>query len=247
MPIPRVYPRTCGGTDQWLEDVRSAEGLSPHVRGNPHMVKLFHRLLGSIPARAGEPCARSPSRIWPTVYPRTCGGTSRAVPRPWKSKGLSPHVRGNRGGPGCARRSRGSIPARAGEPLTATQRATLDTGLSPHVRGNPPGQCSRCCDVGSIPARAGEPDGASAVSRTARVYPRTCGGTTDGAWRRSPRVGLSPHVRGNPQAAACRRARGRSIPARAGEPAPLAPCVPPARVYPRTCGGTVSASFSIHV
>ena len=51
------------------------------------------------------------------VYPRTCGGTEVVAFAACGYKGLSPHVRGNRdsGVMGC--RHRGSIPARAGEPM----------------------------------------------------------------------------------------------------------------------------------
>ena len=51
-------------------------------------------------------------------------------------------------------------------------------------------------------------------------------------------MGLSPRVRGN---RICRQTwglAGRSIPARAGEPADAAPVVPSPPVYPRACGGT---------
>ncbi len=50
-----VYPRVCGGTGGW--DIRKSliKGLSPRVRGNPMIVSLAAKPLGSIPACAGEP------------------------------------------------------------------------------------------------------------------------------------------------------------------------------------------------
>ena len=53
--------------------------------------------------------------------------------------------------------------------------------------------------------------------------------------------GLSPRVRGNPAKAASYRSAVRSIPACAGEP-PLSVSVSVSfRVYPRVCGGTITA------
>ena len=74
----RVYPRVCGGTGGGWQLRRWRWGLSPRVRGNPARTALDPSDLGSIPACAGEPgCYSSPSA--PTgVYPRVCGGTTRA-------------------------------------------------------------------------------------------------------------------------------------------------------------------------
>ena len=153
----RVYPRTCGGTILVAVCAVALKGLSPHVRGNrPARGCPFH-LVGSIPARAGEPFSNRAPSCTTRVYPRTCGGT--------------------RGEAGRGRRSLGSIPARAGEPFVAhgsssmrwvyprtcggTKSASgcrlLTVGLSPHVRGNPGGTVRWPRRGGSIPARAGEP------------------------------------------------------------------------------------------
>ena len=112
-----------------------------------------------------------------------------------------------------------SIPARAGEPLSAergyfflpvypracggTQQNIVNEGavggLSPRVRGNRPlGDDTLCVDR-SIPARAGEPEQSGAVWSASGVYPRACGGTLDPAVRRLVLMGLSPRVRGNHQ------------------------------------------------
>src|SRR5690606_1428243 len=110
----------------------------------------------SIPARAGEPSTTLRCAEGLRVYPRSRGGTpltSTSVIRP---SGLSPLARGNRN----RRRPRlhrpGSIPARAGEPLSpmplklprmvyprsrggTIQKAApgeREKGLSPLARGN---------------------------------------------------------------------------------------------------------------
>ena len=112
-----VYPRACGGTASCR-----LVGLSPRVRGNhdPSWVTVYP--MGSIPARAGEPgrspCHPSEAR----VYPRACGGTSRASSFNGNSSGLSPRVRGNQDQNGSFVFVVRSIPARAGEPLEGVPR-----------------------------------------------------------------------------------------------------------------------------
>ena len=53
-------------------------------------------------------------------------------------------------------------------------------------------------------------------------------------------MGLSPRVRGNRRHATHGHRRHGSIPACAGEPWRTGPGIPPVRVYPRVCGGTLS-------
>ena len=152
-------------------------GLSPRERGNHTRASETVRRGGSIPARAGEPVAgeRPVDPLW--VYPRASGGTiSIPIARRPRS-GLSPRERGNRRRCGCPLIPRGSIPARAGEPLskstspttamvyprasggTAAELALLDAanGLSPRERGNRTAMSVCCRAHRSIPARAGEP------------------------------------------------------------------------------------------
>ena len=73
---PRVYPRVCGETRSRIIKRKGQEGLSPRVRGNlpGHLHEPDHA--GSIPACAGKPPGRCPSRATPWVYPRVCGETS---------------------------------------------------------------------------------------------------------------------------------------------------------------------------
>ncbi len=51
----RVYPRTCGGAECNAGMILCGWGLSPHVRGSLIEGKRCDAVLGSIPARAGEP------------------------------------------------------------------------------------------------------------------------------------------------------------------------------------------------
>jgi len=196
-------------------------GLSPRVRGNLALIGWILLWERSIPARAGEPTRDRRGSRSARVYPRACGGTGQGSGAIRNRQGLSPRVRGNRSLRSSLRWCRGSIPARAGEPIRSVvklgntsvyPRACGGTtiygqpfyppmGLSPRVRGNPtPWHTSTCSET---------------------VYPRACGGTT--GMRRRPVVqqGLSPRVRGNHWPLSLSMPMPGSIPARAGEPRPV--------------------------
>ncbi len=192
-------------------------GLSPRVRGNLIGRRPNIWRYGSIPARAGEPPSGEATATGPKVYPRACGGTPFHIVTRFLKPGLSPRVRGNRRDDTRAGKRRGSIPARAGEPI---RFAPL----------------SRCRGV--YPRACGEPGVTRRAAAIFAVYPRACGGTIA---RRASQVhsdGLSPRVRGNPSSTLWRAPPARSIPARAGEPFPTHEIHPALRVYPRACGGT---------
>ena len=253
-----VYPRACGGTAGCGRRTYHSSGLSPRVRGNQLHRQRRALYQGSIPARAGEPSSRRCSRRCGRVYPRACGGTRFDLTTHSWRMGLSPRVRGNRDSQGDRRGRLGSIPARAGEPRRADQRANhhrvypracggtaydeaeelTNSGLSPRVRGNRLPCCRTVPGWGSIPARAGEPPGGRLITAIAGVYPRACGGTASAAWSFPSIEGLSPRVRGNQiQIRVAGRVHG-SIPARAGEPNSWRPLDAKSWVYPRACGGT---------
>ena len=192
------------------------------------------------------------------VYPRVCGGTITRRSSSLALCGLSPRVRGNRKRLLHHPSNRGSIPACAGEPKSATtappttrvyprvcggtlrrERLRLrQGGLSPRVRGNR--FISGVGEVlwGSIPACAGEPRWATTDARAKRVYPRVCGGTKPAMVNTDAVVGLSPRVRGNPKMELGSISPFRSIPACAGEPPVATPQLGAGQVYPRVCGGT---------
>ena len=167
-------------------------------------------------------------------------------------------MRGNRADMAGQPAGDGSIPASAGEPVSAlapsnqsqvyprecggTERNRFVVGwrrgLSPRVRGNPQHDCGNLLLPGSIPASAGEPAAATSGITRRSVYPRECGGTA--ALRLIRRVirGLSPRVRGNLRGRSRSRLRRGSIPASAGEPGRSSLPTSERRVYPRECGGT---------
>ena len=179
--------------------------------------------------------------------------------------GLSPRVRGNPPWFRTSAKEAGSIPARAGEPLTARAstlaewvypracggtrvlllRRHLHDGLSPRVRGNPFPHRADSVVTGSIPARAGEPPSTSRRLRRTGVYPRACGGTILTGANMAIATGLSPRVRGNLLVRYQSATFEGSIPARAGEP--IMSTIDPSfcRVYPRACGGTAAREIGI--
>ena len=112
----RVYPRGCGGATRSVIAPCPEWGLSPRVRGSPLRGLREPSGPGSIPAGAGEPAWRLPSRHRRGVYPRGCGGAPSSCSQSGRAVGLSPRVRGSPLKDVPEQAGRGSIPAGAGEP-----------------------------------------------------------------------------------------------------------------------------------
>ena len=158
VPIPRVYPRVCGGTERPAFPPGPGSGLSPRMRGNQRHTRRQIVREGSIPAYAGEPIAASRPTPTRQVYPRVCGGTDEFPTGAGEIRGLSPRMRGNPSYACVSGKSRGSIPAYAGEPNQPRSLITRSAvyprvcggtrcpplppgvvppwGLSPRMRGN---------------------------------------------------------------------------------------------------------------
>ena len=174
-----VYPRVCGGIDQYSLLWRFLSGLSPRVRGNPLYLFSPSSFLRSIPACAGESDLIPSPGVNSPVYPRVCGGIMVAGMTIFISGGLSPRVRGNLSRYLFSESCIGSIPACAGEsyltprPASGAEvyprvcggitldpaRSSLHTGLSPRVRGNLFSYLRHLAFHRSIPACAGESAG----------------------------------------------------------------------------------------
>ena len=112
----RAYPRVCGATQSKEERLQHQRGLSPRVRGNPHVRIVVVLTVGPIPACAGQPLRAWAPCTRATAYPRVCGATRRGTPVPRPAPGLSPRVRGNRDRRADEPRREGPIPACAGQP-----------------------------------------------------------------------------------------------------------------------------------
>ena len=202
-------------------------GLSPRVRGNPGGAASPRSPGRSIPACAGEPDVTSHPALSVAVYPRVCGGTTVATRTVSSSAGLSPRVRGNRGG-GSGRLRRTEVyprvcggtrerrphrrpalqrvyPRVCGGTFTRVHRwaGAWMRGLSPRVRGNRASSAEGNTPIesGLSPrVRGNHRDHRAGCTRRKKVYPRVCGGTQ--------RPGLAPSITRS----------SRSIPACAGEP-----------------------------
>ena len=233
----RVYPRACGGTSIEYPTLSCRLGLSPRLRGNASSRKKLPILSGSIPALAGE--RESPRFVFSRgkVYPRACGGTSRATCGNGRGEGLSPRLRGNALLTPSPSISAGSIPALAGErqmvrhlrmqigvypracggTVPGCRMLLFAAGLSPRLRGNGMQIGLRTPSKGSIPALAGERPGHIRTGYGYRVYPRACGGTMRCPGATCVATGLSPRLRGNVGCCRYFSIGCGSIPALAGE------------------------------
>ena len=171
--------------------------------------------------------------------------------------GLSPPTRGSRRSPSTSRRSRGSIPAHAGEPISvgsisirwtvyprprggawaSASSAIPMAGLSPPTRGSLLRIIKAKALRRSIPAHAGEPKHRDNLTGRDQVYPRPRGGAGAPKYRDANSAGLSPPTRGSRYLWCYRGAPTWSIPAHAGEPGAIKARHPVPWVYPRPRGG----------
>jgi len=134
MTTLRDYPRSRGATEITSRPKNADPGLSPLARGNPAVHVAKRLLVGTIPARAGQPNSVSALIGFPWDYPRSRGATTCPRESRGPTRGLSPLARGN---PSPCRIDvlvAGTIPARAGQPVDAS--VTLGTGGDyPRSRG----------------------------------------------------------------------------------------------------------------
>ena len=186
------------------------------------------------------------------------GETSAGASPPAATRGLSPHVRGNRQIDELAAELMRSIPACTGKPFlnyhtygrrevyprmygetcaACDDQLTL-AGLSPHVRGNPAHRDPWRSASWSIPACTGKPSSKGSCLTGLEVYPRMYGETRCALRLSSWVPGLSPHVRGNRGHEGDRRPGAGSIPACTGKPVRGGDDPRLARVYPRMYGET---------
>ncbi len=254
-----AYPRSRGATYRSTGSAPHLRGLSPLARGNRKDSRMYWKVTGPIPARAGQPVAASRCRTPRRAYPRSRGATHGEVSVCMARPGLSPLARGNRIDARVFGVDLGPIPARAGQPTMRTSSlpatgayprsrgATVvppcvrrcSPGLSPLARGNPMGGGAAGDQCGPIPARAGQPCGKPPPQTSPGAYPRSRGATDGSARCRLTQSGLSPLARGNLFKSAIGSIFFGPIPARAGQPAPGAEHPSLARAYPRSRGATV--------
>ena len=130
----RVYPRVCGGARNSQIMLLHAPGLSPRMRGSLIAIPHDERVMGSIPAYAGEPFLPLLTAPRARVYPRVCGGAPTSAASRRDVCGLSPRMRGSPVPVIPDIHQRGSIPAYAGEPHSASH-LTHSRRVYPRVCG----------------------------------------------------------------------------------------------------------------
>ena len=126
----RAYPRSRGGTVPRVGKQGKDWGLSPLARGNRPRHQGRRCAQGPIPARAGEPSAKSAAWMTPGAYPRSRGGTQNPHHHVSLHWGLSPLARGNLLMAKLTPEQQGPIPARAGEP-------PVGVDIKAHLRAYP--------------------------------------------------------------------------------------------------------------
>ena len=233
-----VHPRERGESSSPHSFLFSCRGPSPRARGIRALQQTLELPFGSIPASAGNPADMTVIDHAYKVHPRERGESTERTSDSHGDRGPSPRARGipNRGR--SEQRSRGSIPASAGNPRRghgAAVRVTVHprergespdhvagvfraAGPSPRARGIRLGRCERVGVAGSIPASAGNPRSTTPARRLSTVHPRERGESTASLPGRRRTVGPSPRARG---IRGGRRAADRgdgSIPASAGNP-----------------------------
>ena len=191
-------------------------GPSPRVRGIPKHDRTAMVGRRSIPARAGNPRCEHHGRVGDRVHPRACGESAELAHETPVGVGPSPRVRGIPKRHDTHNVNRGSIPARAGNPLGLTRWAAMVTvhpracgesirrpvpprpvaGPSPRVRGIQTIAAAAADCPRSIPARAGNPQPGPIKPQRWRVHPRACGESQPTGETTMRNHGPSPRVRG---------------------------------------------------
>ena len=131
---PAVYPRVGGGNGFTPRLFTAHSGLSPRGRGKRAYRCADPAARRSIPAWAGETVGYAPEDSADPVYPRVGGGNVLSRLPEKAIKGLSPRGRGKRE---AFEREQGvdrSIPAWAGETITASAIACA-SAVYPRVGG----------------------------------------------------------------------------------------------------------------
>ena len=213
-----AYPRACRAADQKFTAAMLLGGLSPRMQGSLSLSGTFRSSYGPIPAHAGQPSAPRALAGREGAYPRACRAAIGTVVTAFKGEGLSPRMQGSPTAWTLQERSRGPIPAHAGQPLNAGQHALYSRaypracraaihqfereleplGLSPRMQGSHVDGDIGMPHAGPIPAHAGQPDAGTRSAGQSAAYPRACRAATAGAIIAVLVKGLSPRMQGSP-------------------------------------------------
>ena len=129
------HPRICGEHKAKTASANVNKGSSPHMRGTHTLWLECCRLLGIIPAYAGNTSHRRRIGCIPRDHPRICGEHGVVAVSGAVHLGSSPHMRGTPDQRADEQTNRGIIPAYAGNTMTRDSCPPIWLGSSPHMRG----------------------------------------------------------------------------------------------------------------
>ena len=231
-----AHPRSRGEHGEPGNEEQEEKGSSPLARGTPELDAVFSRMVGLIPARAGNTCFLCLDRTANRAHPRSRGEHTYPFCVTFGSPGSSPLARGTRWHLSDQVERDGLIPARAGNTSTTKTRRSI-TRAHPRSRGE---HRERICgaSVGEwlIPARAGNTSINLLYPLYFRAHPRSRGEHV--CRRRLARTcwGSSPLARGTHNRRGRDRHRMGLIPARAGNTHGHQRAGLNARAHPRSRG-----------
>ena len=110
----RDHPRACGAHMPFTQDILSAAGSSPRMRGSLFGSLCKHILKGIIPAHAGLTRKKKALKYGDRDHPRACGAHDDFALHCNTESGSSPRMRGSPGMPEDENEKGGIIPAHAG-------------------------------------------------------------------------------------------------------------------------------------
>ena len=113
------HPRICGEHKAKTASANVNKGSSPHMRGTHTLWLECCRLLGIIPAYAGNTSHRRRIGCIPRDHPRICGEHGVVAVSGAVHLGSSPHMRGTPDQRADEQTNRGIIPAYAGNTLSS--------------------------------------------------------------------------------------------------------------------------------
>ena len=211
-----VHPRIRGEREVLKKRVLVIDGSSPHTRGTPEPTTRLRSEVRFIPAYAGNATGGRETWSHSTVHPRIRGERANAWSHFASSRGSSPHTRGTLPAENRVNAPLRFIPAYAGNATISSLSFLHLLGSSPHTRGTL--ALANAIRKGDrfIPAYAGNASLFQMTSRRSSVHPRIRGERIQKVDLEALGTGSSPHTRGTRTRPDQRRARGRFIPAYAG-------------------------------
>ena len=192
------HPRMRGEHVEYGHRQNVGQGSSPHARGTRPYRNGTDKVVGIIPACAGNTPSSGNARGLPRDHPRMRGEHDYRVHARIRGQGSSPHARGTLPHRLELERERGIIPACAGN--TPCHRRTRDSSRDhPRMRGEHAKRHNPYCwEVGSSPHARGTLLGNIISDMRVWDHPRMRGEHSPDASEMTVEEGSSPHARGTP-------------------------------------------------